>query len=78
MCMAGALRFSNVFSANKLVLPGTFTVEGFCELVQTEKVTSTSVVPTILAMIVEYKDIHKYDLSSLKNLGVGGGALSLG
>ena len=70
--------FLNVFSANKLVLPGTFTVEGFCELVQTEKVTSTSVVPTILAMIVEYKDIHKYDLSSLKNLGVGGGALSLG
>jgi acyl-CoA synthetase (AMP-forming)/AMP-acid ligase II len=29
-------------------------------------------------MIVEYKDIHKYDLTSLKNLGVGGGALSLG
>ncbi len=70
--------FLNVFSANKLVLPGTFTVEGFCELVQTEKVTSTSVVPTVLAMIVEYKDIHKYDLSSLKNLGVGGGALPLG
>jgi fatty-acyl-CoA synthase len=70
--------FLNVFSANKLVLPGTFTVEGFCELVQTERVTSTSVVPTVLAMIVEYKDIHKYDLSSLKNLGVGGGALPLG
>ncbi|MGA3084922.1 MAG: long-chain-fatty-acid--CoA ligase [Thermodesulfobacteriota bacterium] len=70
--------FLNVFSANKLVLPGTFTVEGFCELVQTEKVTSTSVVPTVLAMIVEYEDIHKYDLSSLKNLGVGGGALPLG
>jgi acyl-CoA synthetase (AMP-forming)/AMP-acid ligase II len=70
--------FNNVFSANKLVLPGMFTVEGFCELVQTEKVTSTSVVPTILAMIVEYEDIHKYDLNSLKNLGVGGGALTLG
>lgn len=70
--------FINVFSANKLVLPGTFTVEGFCELVQTEKVTTTSVVPTILAMIVEYEDVHKYDLSSLVNLGVGGGALPLG
>jgi fatty-acyl-CoA synthase len=70
--------FLNVFAANKLILPGTFTVEGFCELVQNEKVTSTSVVPTVLAMIVEYKDIHKFDLSSLKNLGVGGGALPLG
>ena len=70
--------FINVFAANKIVLPGMFTVEGFCELVQTEKVTDAAVVPTILAMIVEYEDLHKYDLSSLKNLGVGGGALPLG
>jgi len=70
--------YLTVFSANKIILPGTFTVEGFCELVQTEKVTSTQVVPTVLAMLVEYKDIQKYDLSSLKNLGVGGGALPLG
>jgi acyl-CoA synthetase (AMP-forming)/AMP-acid ligase II len=47
-------------------------------LIQTEKVTDAAVVPTILAMIVEYEDLHKYDLSSLKNLGVGGGALPLG
>jgi acyl-CoA synthetase (AMP-forming)/AMP-acid ligase II len=60
------------------VLPGTFTVEGFCELVHTEKVTNAGVVPTILAMIVEYKDIDQYDFSSLTSLGVGGGALPLG
>ena len=70
--------FINVFMANKIVLPGTFTVEGFCELVQTEKVTTAGVVPTVLAMIVEYEDLHKYDLSSLEYLGVGGGALPLG
>ena len=70
--------FNNVFAANKIVLPGMFTVDGFCELIQTEKVTSTAVVPTILAMILEYEDLDKYDLSSLKNLGVGGGALPLG
>ena len=70
--------FNNVFAANKIVLPGMFTVDGFCELIQTEKVTNTSVVPTILAMIIEYEDLGKYDLSSLKNLGVGGGALPLG
>jgi len=70
--------FSHAFAANKMVLPGMFTVDGFCELIQTEKVTSTAVVPTILAMIIEFEDLEKYDLSSLKNLSVGGGALPLG
>jgi acyl-CoA synthetase (AMP-forming)/AMP-acid ligase II len=70
--------YSAVFGANKLVLPGTFTVEGFCELVEKEKVTSTSFVPTVLAMLVEYPNLSKYDLSSLKTVGVGGAALSLG
>jgi acyl-CoA synthetase (AMP-forming)/AMP-acid ligase II len=70
--------YSAVFAANKLVLPGMFTVDGFCELVEREKVTSTSFVPTVLAMLVEYPDLAKYDLSSLKSVGVGGAALSLG
>jgi acyl-CoA synthetase (AMP-forming)/AMP-acid ligase II len=47
-------------------------------LVQTEKVTSAGVVPTVLAMIVESDILDRYDLSSLKMLGVGGGALPLG
>ncbi len=51
--------YSAVFGANKLVLPGTFTVEGFCELVEKEKVTSTSFVPTVLAMLVEYPDLDE-------------------
>ncbi len=70
--------FVHAFASHKMVLPGMFTVEGFCELIQTEKVTSTAVVPTILAMIIEYEDLAKYDLSSLRTLGVGGGALPLG
>jgi fatty-acyl-CoA synthase len=75
---AWGMPYTAVFAANKLVLPGMFTVEGFCDLVQTEKVTSTGLVPTILAMLVEYPDLDKYDLSSLKNVGVGGAALPLG
>jgi acyl-CoA synthetase (AMP-forming)/AMP-acid ligase II len=70
--------YSGVFSANKLVLPGTFTVEGFCELVEREKVTSAAFVPTVLAMLVEYPKLGDYDLSSLTSVGVGGAALSLG
>ncbi|WP_027014647.1 long-chain-fatty-acid--CoA ligase [Comamonas composti] len=70
--------FSTVFSAQKVVLPGTFTVRGFCELVEREKVTSVGIVPTIAAMLLEFKDFEQYDLSSLTNIGVGGGALPLG
>ena len=70
--------YRTIFAAQTLVLPGTFTVEGFCDLVQTERVTNTSVVPTVLTMIVEYEDLDKHDLTSLKNILVGGGALSLG
>lgn len=70
--------FRSVFAANKIVLPGRFTLEGFCELVEKEKVTSAGVVPTVLAMLVESDLLEKYDLSSLVALGVGGGALPLG
>ncbi len=70
--------YQYLFSANKLVFPGKFTAEGFCELVQTEKVTMSNLVPTSLTMLIEYPDLKKYDLSSLKNIGVGGAALPLG
>jgi fatty-acyl-CoA synthase len=70
--------FYYVFAASKMVFGGRFTPETFCELVQTEKVNQTAVVPTMLAMIVEYPDIEKYDLSSLTGIAVGGGALPLG
>jgi acyl-CoA synthetase (AMP-forming)/AMP-acid ligase II len=67
-----------VLSASKIVFPGRFSPESFCELVQTEKVTSTAMVPTMLAMLIEYPDLKKWDLSSLQTVSVGGAALSLG
>lgn len=70
--------FTTVFSAQKIVLPGSFTVQGFCELVEREKVTSVGIVPTVAAMLLEYKDFDKYDMSSLVRIGVGGGALPPG
>jgi acyl-CoA synthetase (AMP-forming)/AMP-acid ligase II len=67
-----------VVSASKIVFPGRFTPESFCELVQTEKVTSTAMVPTMLAMLIEYPDLKKWDLSSLQAVSIGGAALPLG
>ncbi|MBN1380425.1 MAG: long-chain-fatty-acid--CoA ligase [Deltaproteobacteria bacterium] len=70
--------FHNVFSAAKLIFAGKFTPENFCELVQTEKVTRCTMVPTMLAMVIGYPDVDKYDLSSLTHMTIGGGALPLG
>lgn len=70
--------YLSVFGASKIVLPGRFTPQGFCELVETEKVTNTNLVPTMLAMLLEFPDLGKYDLSSLVHISVGGGALPLG
>lgn len=70
--------FANVYAAARLVLPGRFTPQGFCELVETEKVNTTAMVPTMLAMLIEYPDFGKYDLSSLTQIGTGGAALPLG
>ena len=47
-------------------------------MVQEDKVTSAGMVPTMLAMLLEYPDLDKYDLSSLTTIGTGGGALPLG
>ncbi|MBA3028540.1 MAG: long-chain fatty acid--CoA ligase, partial [Desulfobacteraceae bacterium] len=70
--------FQGVLSATKLVFPGKFAPDSFCEMVQEEKVNNTAMVPTMLAMILEYKDIGKWDLSSLTNIAIGGGSLPLG
>ncbi len=67
-----------VLSASRIVFPGRFTPESFCELVQTEKITSTAMVPTMLAMLIEYPDLKKWDLSSLQSVTIGGAALSAG
>jgi fatty-acyl-CoA synthase len=72
------LPYMSLFTSTRLVLPGAFTPQGFCELVQSEKVNMTALVPTMLAMLIEYPDVEKYDLSSLTACSVGGAALSLG
>ena len=70
--------FFSVLSCAKIILPGRFSAEGFCELVQSEKVNTTMLVPTMLAMILEYKEVDRWALTSLTHINVGGGALPLG
>jgi fatty-acyl-CoA synthase len=70
--------FFSVLSCARILLPGKFTAEAFCEMVQTEKANTTMLVPTMLAMILEYPEVDRWDLSSLINVNIGGGALPLG
>lgn len=70
--------YNNTFSARKNTLIGQFTPEGFYDAVETEKVTSVSMVPTVLSMILEYENRDEYDISSLKSVGTGGAPLPEG
>lgn len=70
--------FRYVYSAARIVFPGKFTPESFCELVEKERVTITGMVPTMLAMLIEYPEFNKYDMSSLITVTTGGAALPAG
>jgi non-ribosomal peptide synthetase component E (peptide arylation enzyme) len=61
-----------LFTHAKLVLLDSVKPEDICEWVQREKVTAIPTVPALMARVVQMDDLHKYDLSSLKRLSVGG------
>ncbi len=70
--VGGGLSIASFYSvpqvAAKLVMLERFTPEGFCELVQREKITVATIVPTEMARLLDYPEIDKYDLSSLRLL----------
>ncbi len=58
------------------VMISRFDPKQVCELVQREKVTTFSMVPTMAAALVHYPELVRYDMSSLEWLMVGGSASS--
>jgi long-chain acyl-CoA synthetase len=59
------------FGAHQVTIP-KFTPQGFCELVQRERVTHTVLVPTMLNLLTQMPQAKPYDLSSLQVLAYGG------
>jgi fatty-acyl-CoA synthase len=53
-----------------------FRPEAVCELIQREKVNYFEIVPTMADTLINFPDIHKYDLSAVKRVVIGGSALS--
>ena len=56
----------------KNVLVDSTRAEDLCSTIQRERVTCAPLVPTLLARLVSFEGIEKYDLSSLKAVYVGG------
>jgi len=55
----------------KLVNLEHFTPQEACEMMEKEKVTVLALVPAQIAMLVDYPDLEKYDLSSVRVIFTG-------
>ena len=63
------------FAARQVTIP-KFTPQGFCELVQRERVTHAVLVPTMLNLLTQMPEGKPYDLSSLEVLAYGGSPMA--
>jgi long-chain acyl-CoA synthetase len=63
------------FGARQVTIP-KFTPQGFCELVQRERVTHAVLVPTMLNLLTQMPEGKPYDLSSLEVLAYGGSPMA--
>jgi long-chain acyl-CoA synthetase len=60
-------------AASQVILePHRFEAENFCATVANRKITNTWLVPTQIKLLLNYPDLDKWDLSSLKWLLYGG------
>ena len=63
------------FGACQVTIP-KFDLQSFCEIVERERVSHTILVPTMINMLTQFRDVKKYDLSSLAVLGYGGSPIA--
>jgi len=71
-CAKGFL--GSVITMGTLVMLDTTDTQVICETIQREKVTSIIWVPTLAQRLLQYEDLEKYDLSSLRKMHSAGGA----
>jgi len=59
------------FGACQVTLP-RFNARDLCEIISTEKVTHTVMVPTMINLLTQFSGLNGYDLNSLEVLAYGG------
>ena len=63
-----------VITMGKVIFLDSTDNKDICETIEREKVTSIIWVPTLAQRLLQYEDLHKYDLSSLRKMHSAGGA----
>lgn len=63
-------------NGNKQVMVRRFEPAGVLRLIQEEKATAMSMVPTMAAALLQFPDVGRFDTSSLKEIQLGGAAAS--
>ncbi len=64
----------SVITMGSLFMLDSTDAQTICRIVQDEKITSVIWVPTLAQRLLQYEDLDKYDLSSLKKMHSAGGA----
>ena len=64
----------SVITMGTLFMLDSTDAQTICEIIQREKITSVIWVPTLAQRLLQYEDLDKYDLSSLKKMHSAGGA----
>jgi long-chain acyl-CoA synthetase len=67
----GASLFALTWIGGRHVIQRAFTPAGWIELVATERVTRSMLVPSMIAMLLEEPSLHERDLSSLRGVMYG-------
>jgi acyl-CoA synthetase (AMP-forming)/AMP-acid ligase II len=73
---AGLGLLPTLFLGGSNILLKDFDIKNLLEAIQTEKITNIMLIPTIINMIMEYPDIRRYDLSSLRGMYYGASPMS--
>ncbi|MFC1890976.1 AMP-binding protein [Thermodesulfobacteriota bacterium] len=64
----------SIITLGKVVFLESTKNKDICETIEKERITSIIWVPTLAQRMVQYEDLDKHDLSSLKKMHSGGGA----
>jgi acyl-CoA synthetase (AMP-forming)/AMP-acid ligase II len=76
--IAAFLTYAHVANGGTLVLLAEFTPEEAFRLLDSEQVTTTCLVPTIISMLTEHEDRERHDLHRLRLIIYGGSSISPG
>ena len=64
----------SIITQGKIVFLDSTDNQEICETIEREKVTSIIWVPTLAQRLLQYEELHRYDLRSLKKMHSAGGA----